>query len=579
MKKESLTSSFLKKKLFYTFICFCTLGFASCGDDYDDTELRNDIDKLENRVTALEEWQQSVNTDIQSLKSLVTALENKNHITDITAIVENGEETGYTLSFQTGKTITIKHGKNGTNGKDGTTPSIGTYKDTDGVYYWTVNGSPLKDENGYKLPVTGEKGDQGNSGSNAIAPQVRINADSYIWQISTDGGKTWADMKDAQGNTIKATGEKGENGEKGDSFFKEVDYKSDPNSVTFTLADGTQFSVPRRASTVTIDFEDGCDLFVVTSTRNKIQLVFTGLTSENYKALIAELKSEDGTNMDIVTKATTDQKVVEITDLDINEGKATVTINKSDATEGSKAILKVTLIDNNGQEIAVSRIIQFYSNPISTAEDLVAFAQKVNEGTDSYFQKTVVLLNDIDLSKVKWSPVGQTVTQKMFKGTFDGNGHTIKNLTIDDDSDTDQINGHGLFGWLQGTVKNLTIDNASVKAHHFVGVIAGYTENGTIENCKVTNSNIEATHKDEDLCGDKVGGITGYITNGYVKNCSVSNTTITAGRDAGYVVGCEERDDHVLECSASAVTLVKADNCNGKNMEGALIGRYLHYTK
>ncbi len=575
MKKESLTRLILKKGLFYTFICFCTLGFASCSDDYDDTELRKNIDNLENRVTALEERQQSVNADIQSLKSLVAALENRNHITDVTTIVENGEETGYTLSFQTGKTITIKHGKNGTNGKDGATPSIGTYKDTDGIYYWTVNGSLLKDENGYKLPVTGEKGDQGNSGSNAIAPQVRINSASYIWQISTDGGKTWADMKDANGNAIKATGENGEKGENGDSFFKEVDYKSDPNNVTFTLTDGTQFSVPRLASTVTIDFEDGCDLFVVTSTRNKIQVAFTGLTSENYKALIAELKSEDGTNMDIVTKATADPKVVEITDLNINEGKATVSINKSDATEGSKAILKVTLIDNNGQEIAVSRIIQFCYNSIATAEDLVAFAQKVNNGTDSYSNKTVVLLNDIDLSSVNWTPIGQTSTQKMFKGTFDGNGYTIKNLTIDDDSDTNKTNGHALFGWLQGTVKNLTIDNASVKAHHNVGIIAGYTESGTIENCKVTNSIIEATHKDDDLCGDKVGGITGFVSMGYVKNCTVSNTTITAGRDAGYVVGCEEKKDHVVECSASAVTLIKADNCTGKNMEGALIGRLL----
>ncbi len=575
MKKESLTRLILKKGLFYTFICFCTLGFASCSDDYDDTELRKDIDNLENRVTALEERQQSVNADIQSLKSLVAALENRNHITDVTTIVENGEETGYTLSFQTGKTITIKHGKNGTNGKDGATPSIGTYKDTDGIYYWTVNGSLLKDENGYKLPVTGEKGDQGNSGSNAIAPQVRINSASYIWQISTDGGKTWADMKDANGKAIKATGENGEKGENGDSFFKEVDYKSDPNNVTFTLTDGTQFSVPRLASTVTIDFEDGCDLFVVTSTHNKIQVAFTGLTSENYKALIAELKSEDGTNMDIVTKATAEPKVVEITDLNINEGKATASINKSDATEGSKAILKVTLIDNNGQEIAVSRIIQFCYNAIATAEDLVAFAQKVNDGTDSYSNKTVVLLNDIDLSSVNWTPIGQTSTQKMFKGTFDGNGYTIKNLTIDDDSDTNKTNGHALFGWLQGTVKNLTIDNASVKAHHNVGIIAGYTESGTIENCKVTNSIIEATHKDEDLCGDKVGGITGFVSMGYVKNCTVSNTTITAGRDAGYVVGCEEKKDHVVKCSASAVTLIKADNCTGKNMEGALIGRSL----
>ena len=48
---------------------------------------------------------------------------------------ENGVEVGYTITFQTGKSITIRHGVDGINGE---TPVIGVAKDTDGVYYWTV---------------------------------------------------------------------------------------------------------------------------------------------------------------------------------------------------------------------------------------------------------------------------------------------------------------------------------------------------------------------------------------------------------------------------------------------------------
>ena len=152
----------------------CTLGISSCSDEYDDSGIRSDIENLENRVTTLEEWQKSVNTDIQSLQTLVEALESKNFITDVTPVVEGGEETGYTITFQSGESITIKHGTdgkdgvdgvNGTDGKDGETPVIGVAQDTDGTYYWTLNGEFLTDDSGNKMPVTGPKGDKGDQGA------------------------------------------------------------------------------------------------------------------------------------------------------------------------------------------------------------------------------------------------------------------------------------------------------------------------------------------------------------------------------------------------------------------------------
>ncbi len=388
----------------------CAFGLPSCSDDYDDSELRNNLENLEDRITALEEWQKSVNMNIQSLQSIVSALENRNFITGVTPLMENGKETGYTITFQSGSPIIIRHGK------DGSTPVIGVAKDSDGVYYWTVDGEFLLDGD-KKIPVTGPEGDKGDAGDDgitphigengnwwigttdtgikaqgeqgpsgitphigengnwwigttdtgikaqgakgddAIAPQVQINATTNEWEISTDGGKNW------KSTGIKATGEKGD---RGDAVFAEngVDYTSDPDNVIFTLADGkTKLTVP-RTKTLSVKFKDGCDIFSVTSVSNTIDIEFIGLTTENYKALVAELRSEDGTtDIDIVTRA--ENKDVEIKEpVFTTDGKCTgttVKINKK-GISGEKAVLKVTLIDNNGQEISVSRIVKFFGS-------------------------------------------------------------------------------------------------------------------------------------------------------------------------------------------------------------------------
>ena len=53
-------------------------------------------------------------------------------------------------------------GEQGEKGEAGVTPVIGVAKDTDGVYYWTLNGSWLVDESGSKIPTTGKDGDDGD---------------------------------------------------------------------------------------------------------------------------------------------------------------------------------------------------------------------------------------------------------------------------------------------------------------------------------------------------------------------------------------------------------------------------------
>ena len=164
---------------------------------------------------------------------------------------------------------------------------------------------------------------------------------------------------------------------------------------------------------------------------------------------------------------------------------------------------------------------------IYNADDLVDFADDVNAG-DDFAGKTVMLAADIDLGGVEWEPING------FRGTFDGNGYTISDLTVYGTTNV------GLFGSIVGTVKNVTVTDAEVEGTHWVGVIVGYAY-GTIDNCAVIDSTVVCEDdSDEPEDGDKAGAIVGYICGepqSYLTNCYAEDVTITANRDAGIIAG------------------------------------------
>ena len=119
------------------------LLLLGCSDKYDDSALRNDLNDLKSRVAKLEELCKQMNTNISSLQEIVKALKERESITNVSSL---SDDSGYSITFTSGKTITIYHGKNGSDGSDGTngvTPTISVKQDTDGIYYWTVNGNWL----------------------------------------------------------------------------------------------------------------------------------------------------------------------------------------------------------------------------------------------------------------------------------------------------------------------------------------------------------------------------------------------------------------------------------------------------
>lgn len=214
------------KKLLAFAALFVVVALTSCK--YDDDDLWNSVHGLENRVAKLEELCKQMNTNISSLQTIVTALQNNVYVTGTTPLMKDGKEIGYTITFSKGNPITIYHGKDGQDGEDGTTPTIGVKKDTDGVYYWTLNGEFIMVEGG-KIKAEGKDGTNGNNGT---TPQFKIEND--YWFVSYDNGTNWTQLG-------KATGEDGIGG---DSMFSGVDYATSTDYVIFTLSNGTQIKLP-----------------------------------------------------------------------------------------------------------------------------------------------------------------------------------------------------------------------------------------------------------------------------------------------------------------------------------------------
>ena len=171
---------------------------------------------------------------------------------------------------------------------------------------------------------------------------------------------------------------------------------------------------------------------------------------------------------------------------------------------------------------------------ITTASELAAVANAVNGGAMTYARDggrqtfegyTIVLANDINLANMAWMPIGSNGDDQGFMGTFDGQGHTIYNLRVNQSSRDYQ--SAGLFGSLNGTVKNVSVVNASIynlddagNTSNGAAVIAGSSQFGAvIENVHVKNASVTGNRR--------VSAIAGYFV-GRISNCSVNNTNLTA---------------------------------------------------
>ena len=257
---------------------------------YDDSALWTEVNDHEARLAKLETLCSQMNTNISSLQTIVSALEDADYVTNITPITAGGVQMGYTISFKRHDPITIYHGSNGADGKDGSdgqdghTPVIGVKKQTDGNLYWTIDGNWMIDSNGAMIPATGKDGANGADGKDGkdgadgkdgkdgadgkdgvdgkdgITPQLKIE-DGY-WYVSYDNSKTWQIL-------YKAVGEDG------DSFFQSVTYNDDVLKIV--LKNGTEIELPRHIDLeLDIEFEKTDSIFCEPGTSVTVSFKIVG---------------------------------------------------------------------------------------------------------------------------------------------------------------------------------------------------------------------------------------------------------------------------------------------------------------
>ena len=208
-------------------------AIVGCGQ-YDDSELKSDINDLKSRMAALEKQCKNMNENLTSLQAIVDAIQKQDGIVSVTDLPDG---QGYSVKFVSGKVIYLYNGKNGT---DGVTPKISVRKDSDGIYYWTVDGDWLMVD-GKKVRAVGldgkdgkdgEDGQDGQDGKDAITPQLKIV--EGFWYISYDNGKSWNKLGKATGEN----GKDGQDGKDGDGFFKSVTVKD--GYAIFVMNDSEQ---------------------------------------------------------------------------------------------------------------------------------------------------------------------------------------------------------------------------------------------------------------------------------------------------------------------------------------------------
>ena len=170
---------------------------------------------------------------------------------------------------------------------------------------------------------------------------------------------------------------------------------------------------------------------------------------------------------------------------------------------------------------------------IGTLADLQAFAKAVDDG-NSYQGKTVVLTADIDASSAeKWNSIGETADNESFRGTFDGQGHTVT-FAIKSASGY-----NGLFCYNFGTIKNVkiagSIETTEKAAAYNGGVCALNKSTGIIDSCINEASCTYSANYSSGIAGQNAGTVKNCINRGSISGAFMMSGAVTCG---GVITNC-----------------------------------------
>ena len=175
---------------------------------------------------------------------------------------------------------------------------------------------------------------------------------------------------------------------------------------------------------------------------------------------------------------------------------------------------------------------------ISTASEL----QAIGDDLDAHYE----LGGNINLSRLDFEPIGNE-WDGPFTGTLDGKGFTISNMNVT----SPDLKYTGLFGYLEGTVCNLKLDNVYVSGGRFAGGVAGTVGvGGVVTDCEVLSGTVTVSGSPMRMAA---GGITG-VCEGTVTRCSNgANVVVNGFGDTGGIIGRVNEDLVIEDCVNSGV--------------------------
>ena len=209
------------------------------------------------------------------------------------------------------------------------------------------------------------------------------------------------------------------------------------------------------------------------------------------------------------------------------------------------------------------------SYTITTAEQLAGVSKLVYDayrmaGTTDFAEKTIYLGADIDLSGHRWVAIGVSggfFGNCPFKGTFDGQGYTISNLT----QTIGRNDEGGLFGHVSsgGIIKNVTLENVDIiigvtgtsltgASGATVGSLVSVLDGGSVTDCTISDVNIVPTEGYDDYSGGSlsdiitVGDVVGNVKGeGTVSDITCTNIAVTVDEFTKYSAAISNNDHTV----------------------------------
>lgn len=322
--------------MFRRIILIVTVLALTCGckDTWLDRMWMSNVaheDSIEENALRLARLQgicDSLDREMASLRTLAKAIDEKDYITGIDSVRENGKTVGYLIEFKYNASVRISYGrdgkdgrpgsdgKDGMDGKDGVVPTIGMTLSSDGRYCWTINGKVVSDGKGNPVYVEGE---------DAATPQFK--SENGAWFVSYDDGSSWTMLGRSEGSA-------------GDSMFKDVIITD--TEVRFILSSGTEFTLPRFAR-LTIDFDvDGSESGIEAGRSIQVRYTLNHATPTTVVTV-----ASDGNYKAKVVKDTPTMGTILIT-------------SPKHYEDGH-----VTVIVTDGSGYTFSRVINFYERKVS----------------------------------------------------------------------------------------------------------------------------------------------------------------------------------------------------------------------